>query len=333
VGELYPLENFGVKALAVAIIIAISWLNSRSVKAGSQFQVWSTAIKIIVIAALIFGILFSGKGEVSNFVDAISPKQGSDLLNGFIIAMTGAFFAYDGAVNITCIAGEIKQPQRNIPLSLFIGVSACILIYVLVNQAYLYVLPIETIAGSKLVAADAIGVAWGAEGSSIIAALIVICTLGAVNGNIMSTCRVSYAMAKDRNFPGWVGHEHKQFNTPANALWLHCVWISILVFSGSFNMLADMFVFVTWIAYLFGALGLFILRKKYPGMERPYKTWGYPVVPALFIIFSAFYLFLTVQSDVRNYLAGTQPVINSVLGLFITAIGIPLFYYYKWRSK
>jgi APA family basic amino acid/polyamine antiporter len=333
IGDLYPLQNFGVKLLAVFIIISLTGLNYRSVKAGSAFQVISTFLKMAVIAALIVGIFVSGQGSVQNFFHAENPKEGMSLLSGIVVAMTGAFLAYDGWINITFVAGEIKQPQKNIPRSLIVGVFSCMVIYVLVNQAYLYVLPVEKLATSPLVAADAISVALGNTGGAIVAAMIVICTLGAVNGNMMATCRVTYAMGQDKVFSTWAGKTHKKYQTPGNALWLHAAWTAMFVLTGSFDMLADMFVFITWIAYLFGAIGIFMLRKKMPDQPRPYKTWGHPLVTIAFIAFSAFYLISTVWNDVTNYLNHRQPVINSVLGMVITAIGIPLYYYYRNKER
>jgi APA family basic amino acid/polyamine antiporter len=333
IGDLYPLENIGVKSLAILLVVVLTLLNYISVKAGSAFQVVSTFIKMAVIAALVIGIFISSNGSLQNFIHADNPKEGGALLSGIIAAMTGAFFAYDGWINVTFIAGEIKQPQKNIPKSLFIGVLACIIVYVLVNQAYLYVLPVEKVAASPLVASDAIAVAWGNTSSAVIAAMIVICTLGAINGNVMATARITYAMGKDKVFLPWAGKEHKKFATPGNALWLHGIWTSLFIITGSFDMLADMFVFVTWIAYGAGAVGIFLLRKKMPDQPRPYKIWGYPFIPILFIAFTAFYLVTTVYNDVTNYLNHRQPVINSVLGMVITGIGIPLYFYFKKRNK
>jgi APA family basic amino acid/polyamine antiporter len=332
IGDLHPLENFGVKSLAILLTLGLTLLNYISVKAGSALQVVSTFIKMAVIAALVFGIFFSGHGSLRNFIQADHPKQGWGLMNGVIAAMTGAFFAYDGWINICSMAGEIKQPQRNIPKSLVLGVFVCIAVYVLVNQAYLYVLPVDQVAASSLVATDAIAIALGNTSGAIVAAMIVICTFGAINANVMAPARITYAMGKDKIFLPWVGKEHKRFNTPGNALWLHGIWTSLFILTGSFDMLADMFVFITWIAYLFGAIGIFLLRKKMPDLLRPYKIWGYPWVPILFITFSAFYLVTTVWNDVSNYLAHRQPVINSVLGMAITALGIPLYFYFK-RKK
>ncbi len=332
IGDLYPLKDAGVKGLAILLVGIITYLNSRSVDASSRFQVISTVAKIGVIAALVIGIFFFGNGSVTNFIHADNPKSGGELLSAIITAMTGAFFAYDGWINISSMAGEVKQPQKNIPASLWMGVTVCIIVYVLVNQAYLYVLPIEKVATSSLVASDAIAVALGNTSGTIVAAMIVICTLGSINGNTMATTRITYAMGKDKVFAAWTGKEHHKFQTPANALWLHAAWTFVFIITGSFDMLADMFVFVTWIAYGLGAVGIFMLRKKMPDTPRPYKIWGHPFVTLLFILFSAFYLILTIYNDVTNYLAGKQPVINSLLGLVITSLGIPLYFYYRKKK-
>jgi basic amino acid/polyamine antiporter, APA family len=332
IGDLHPLENFGVKSLAISIVAGLTWLNYRSVKAGSSFQLISTIVKIGVIAALVIGIFFFGHGSVENFFHAENPKYDGALLSGVMAALTGAFFAYDGWVNITFIAGEIKQPQRNIPKSLFTGVIACIIVYVLVNQAYLYMLPVEKIAASSLVASDAISAAIGSTGGAVVAAMIVICTLGAINGNIMATTRITYAMGKDKVFLPWAGKEHKKYQTPGNALWLHGAWISLLIISGSFDMLADMMVFISWIAYGMGAVGIFMLRKKMPDAERPYKIWLHPFVTLLFIIFTAFFLVITVYNDVTNYINHRQPVVNSLLGILITLAGIPFYFYFRKKK-
>ena len=140
-------------------------------------------------------------------------------------------------------------------------------------------------------------------------------------------------MGKDKIFAAWAGKEHKRFQTPGNALWLHGIWTSMFIITGSFDMLANMFVFITWIAYGLGAVGIFMLRKKMPNKERPYKIWGHPFVTILFIAFSFFYLVSTIWNDVSNYLAHKQSVINSVLGLAITAAGIPFYFYFKMKNK
>ncbi|MGQ0739618.1 MAG: APC family permease [Bacteroidota bacterium] len=333
IGDLYPLKDFGVKSLAFFLVLLFTGLNYYSTKAGSAFQIISTFIKMAVIALLVIGIFISGNGSLHHFIAAENPKQGGALLSGIVAALTGAFFAYDGWINIASMAGEVKQPQKNIPRSLLLGVFVCVLVYVLVNQAYLYALPVEKIAASELVATDAIGVALGNTGEAIVAAMIVICTLGAINGNTMATTRITYAMGKDKTFLPWAGREHKKFQTPGNALWLHGLWTGIFIYTGSFDMLANMFVFVTWIAYGLGAAGIFMLRRRAPLTARLYKIWGHPVITILFILFSAFYLVTTVYNDVTNYLNDRQPVINSLLGLMIVALGLPLYFYFHRKNK
>jgi basic amino acid/polyamine antiporter, APA family len=333
IGDLFPLENLGVKSLAIFLILIFTVTNYLSTKAGSIFQVIFTFIKVAALVMLVFGIFISGNGNFQNFIAAEHPKQNGALLAGIMASLTGAFFAYDGWINITSMAGEVKQPQKNIPKSLFVGVSACILIYVLVNQAYLYVLPVEKVAASSLVAANAMTVAWGNTGGAIIAALIVICTLGAINGNTMATTRITYAMGKDKVFLPWTGKENKRYQTPGNAIWLHGIWTSLFIITGSFDMLADIMVFITWVAYGLGAIGVFILRKKMADSERPYKIWRHPFVTILFIAFTAFFFVATIYNDVTNYLAGKQPVINSLLGLLIVALGIPLYFYFRKKNR
>lgn len=329
-GNLYPLDNIGVKILAIALVVGLTAINYISVRAGSALQLVSTAVKILVIALLVAGIFYSGKGSTAHFVSASAhPLAGWQLIGGLVAALTGAFMAYDGWINVTFLGGEIQNPQKNIFRSLVTGVFVCIIIYLLVNQAYLYVLPVDTMAASPLVASDAIAVALGKTSGAIVAALIVICTFGAINGNIMAISRVTYAMAKDGLFIPWTAKQHPRFQTPGNALWLHGMWASVLIISGSFDMLADMFTFATWAAYLLGAAGIIVLRKKMPDQPRPYRVWGYPVVPWLFIAFASFYVVSTIFNDVNNYISGRVPVINSLLGLSVTALGIPVYYYFR----
>jgi APA family basic amino acid/polyamine antiporter len=329
-GNLYPLDNMGVKLLAIALVLVLTFVNYLSVRAGSALQLISTLIKIIVVVILVAGIFYSGNGTTANFIQpSAHPLHGWALVGGLVAALTGAFMAYDGWINVTFIGGEIHNPQKNIFRSLVTGVFVCIIIYLLINQAYLYVLPVDKMAASNLVASDAIAIALGKTSGAIIAALIVICTFGAVNGNTMANSRVTYAMGKDGLFLRWTGKEHPRFHTPGNALWLHGIWASVLIISGSFDMLADMFTFVTWAAYLLGAVGIMLLRKRMPQQPRPYKVWGYPVVPLLFIAFASFYVVSTIWNDINNYINNRVPVINSLLGLSVTALGIPVYLFFR----
>jgi APA family basic amino acid/polyamine antiporter len=150
---------------------------------------------------------------------------------------------------------------------------------------------------------------------------------GATNGSVLPCARITFAMAEEGNFFRWPGRVHPRFLTPANSLWLQGVWTCLLILIGSFDMLTDMFVFITWCFYGFAAYGIFIIRRKIPDAERPYKMWGYPWLPLVFITFSAIYVGLTLWSDISAYASGESPVIKSVFGLALTALGVPLYWY------
>ncbi|HQQ98858.1 MAG TPA: amino acid permease [Cyclobacteriaceae bacterium] len=331
IGTIYPLENIGVKGMTILVILLLSWVNIRSSESGGRIQVVFTALKVAAMGLLILGLLTSGKGNAGNIFtpSATISFAGWPLMLAIIAATSGAFWGYDGWNNITFIAGEIKDPQRNIPRSLLIGLSLTILIYGLITLSYVYMMPIDEMAHSPFVASEATSRAFGFAGGGIIALLVIVSTFGTTNGNVLATARVSFAMARQGNFFSWVGKIHPKFETPGNALALHAIWTSMLVLSGSFDMLTDMLVFVSWLFYGLSAAGIFILRFSMPLAPRPYKVWGYPVVPALFVLFTVFFLITTVYNDVSNYLNGHTPIINSLFGLLLTALGVPLYFYFR----
>jgi basic amino acid/polyamine antiporter, APA family len=331
IGTIFPLQNLGVKTVTIFIVMFLTLINYRSTKSGGNIQVIFTFLKIFAIAFIIFGLLFSGSGSLENLTrdSSLVQPQGLAFVGAIVAALSGAFWGYDGWNNITFVAGEIKNPQRNIPRSLAFGLLLCIVIYALVSAAYVYVLPIDLVANSALVASDAALIVFGAFGAGLIAIMVLISTFGTTNGNILATARVSFAMAQDGNFFSSVGKVHPRFKTPGNALLLHGIYTSVLVLSGSFDMLTDMLIFVSWLFYGMSAAGIFVLRNKMPHAPRPYKVWGYPIVPALFILFTAFFLTTTLITDVSRYMSGETPIINSLLGLLLTALGIPLYWYFR----
>jgi APA family basic amino acid/polyamine antiporter len=213
------------------------------------------------------------------------------------------------------------------------GLWICILVYVLVTLSYMYVLPTDMMAKSPLVASDAAAVVMGTAGGTIIAILIVVSTFGATSVNLFTNARVVFAMAETKIFFKAAAKVHPKFQTPGNSIIILGVWSCLLVLSGSFDILADMFIFMSWVFYGLVIIGLFILRKKMPQAERPYKAWGYPLVPAIFILFTVIYIATTLYYDIDNYVNGKSNMINSVFGLLLTAIGIPLYYYFKRKNK
>ncbi|MDB5133850.1 MAG: amino acid permease [Mucilaginibacter sp.] len=334
IGRFYLLENIGVKGLAVLLIILFTWINARSLKAGGAVQVFFSGLKVFALIFLIATIFFSGKGNILNLATASAGFDSSywHQLTAFIAATTGALAAYDGWNNLGFISGEIKDPNRNIPRGLIIGLCTCILLYVLTTEAYLYMLPVDIMKNSALVASDALYKVMGAAGGGFVAVLVLLSTAGGTNSNILPCARVVYAMSEEKNFFAFAGKVNPKYHTPSNALWFQAAWATILVLIGSFDMLMDMFVFITWIFYGFAAYGIFILRKKMPLAPRAFKLKGYPYLPIIFMMFSSLYVVITLYNDTSNYIAGKSHIINSVFGLLLTAIGVPLYWYFRKKE-
>lgn len=334
IGRIFPLENIGVKLFTIGIIIILTFINYRSTKAGAGLQVLFTLIKVASIGLLIIGIFTLGDGAVSHFVVSSSNKpEGWALLLAMVAALSGAFWGYDGWNNITFVAGEIKNPQQNIAKSLLIGILACIVVYALIILAYLFVMDIDAIADTTFVASEAAQIAMGGIGGILIALLVIFSGIGSTNANIMATARVTFAMAQEKRFFSWTANIHPTFQTPANALLLHAIWTCVLVLSGSFDMLTDMLIFVSWLFYGLSAVGVFVLRKKMPNAHRPYQVWGYPLVPGIFVTVTFFFLILTLVNDITNYVDGRAPIINSLFGLLLVALGTPLYFYFKKKES
>ena len=326
IGRIMPLQQIGIKALAIGVIMALSLINYLSFRTGNLIQVFATGFKMAVILILVFGILLSGKGDASHFGGSGSGGglQGWGLLTAFMAAMTGAFAAYDGWNNLNMVAGELKDPHRNIGRSLMLGISVCIATYVLVTLAYLYALPIDAMAASPLVARDAVASVAGEGGAAVVAAMIAASTFGATQVNLMANARVVYAMSEAGQFLPWTGKTHPRHGTPANAVLLLGAWSSVLVLSGSFDILSDMFIFMGWVFYGLVVAGLFRIRMGSRGADMPPSRWGYPWIPGIFLIFTFIYVVTTLYNDVENYRSGRSQVVNSLFGLALTLMGLPL---------
>jgi APA family basic amino acid/polyamine antiporter len=334
IGSIYPLREFGEKMLTIGIIFFLTAVNYFGVIFGGRLSALFTSMKVLAILAIVALGFLIGNGDFGNFSSDIPGFSNSaGLLSGIIIALSGAFWAYDGWNNITYIAGEVKNSQRNIPIALIVGTLVIIFVYVLINLAYLYILPMSEMAGSKLVASDMATAVIGPIGGGLIAAAVMISTFGTANGTIMVSARVYFAMSKERLFFKKIGDTHSKFKTPANALLLQAGWTAVLVLSGTFDILTDMLIFISWIFYAMGAYGVFILRKKWKDKERPYKVFGYPYVPIIFIVFASAFVIITLFNDINNYVRGDSEIINSVFGLFLSALGIPVYMYFNKKRK
>ncbi|MBP8240449.1 MAG: APC family permease, partial [Saprospiraceae bacterium] len=285
-----PFENAGVKALTILLILVLTFLNTRGLKGAAALSTWITRLVIVgLLGIVVSGLLFGG-GSMANFrTPAINyvPHDWTDFtfIKAMFAALLAAFWAYEGWNTVGFLGGEIKNPHKNLPLALFAGMMVIIGAYVLVNFTYLYVLPIDELIGVHQGKNDIAAVAVvrhfaGGVGATLISMLILLTTLGCTNSTILMPPRVYNAMAKDGLFFRRAAEIHPSSHTPNPALWMQGLWACLLVLSGSFDQLTDMLIFAAFFFYGATAFGVFIMRRREPNAERPYKVWGYPIVPA-----------------------------------------------------
>ena len=339
-------QNF----LAISSIIFLTWINSRGLRTGAVVQNIFTAAKIAALAGLtLLGFAFATQAaRNANFADfwrnanlfELHAYQGGQqtvwvstvTLVG--LAMVGALFSSSAWTNVTYVASEVKKPKRNLPLALALGTGIVTLLYVLANLAYLKVLPLIGTAnagsvferGIQFAAGDRVGTAVaeaivGSSGAALVAIAVMISTFGCNNGLILAGARVYYAMAKDGLFFRGVG-EVNRHNTPWVALWMQCIWACILCLSGTYGQLLEFLVFAVVLFYILTVLGLFVLRFRRPDMERPYRVFGYPILPGLYLLLA---LFIEVQL-LRYKPQFTWP------GLAIILSGAPVYWFWQ-RSQ
>jgi len=344
-GDITPFKFIGLKACTIALLLFLTTVNYLGVKLGSAIQIFFTGLKIAVILAIVILAFTIGHGDVAHFSHSTiaTGTPFSTIFLAIIVAMAGAFWAYDGWINITYVAGEVKDPQRNLPRAMLVAAIIFISVYILVNLAYFYIIPVDQMAAKYqaaeaqgqpyLVATDAASSFLGGWGGALIAIAIMISTFGTVNGTIMLSARVYYAMSRQGLFFRKIGEVHPRYNTPGPSLILQGIWGSLLVLSGTFDQLTDMLIFVSWVFYALGALGTIILRFRMPDHPRPYRVWGYPWVPVTFILFACIYIVFTLYSDISSFIAGRVPLINSLMGLLLVALGIPGYLYWNRKKK
>lgn len=301
--ELGSFQLSAAQLVSIATIILLTYINGRGVKDGKMLQTFMTIIKIASLLGLIAGgILMAANGKIwqANWADAWHPKafaagssswvaiSGSALLTGIAASMVGSLFSSDAWVGVTFIAGEIRRPERNVGLSLFLGTFIVTLIYIAANLMYLSVMPLHEIAFAKSdrVAVAAAQYIFGGVGTRIIAVMIMISTFACNNGLIMAGARVYYTMAKDGLFFKKAALLNAS-GVPAWALWFQCVWASLLCLTGRYGDLLDFVMIIVIIFYILTIYGLFILRRKQPDTPRPYKAFGYPFVPVIYIVFAS----------------------------------------------
>jgi APA family basic amino acid/polyamine antiporter len=318
--------------VSIVLITFLTYINTKGIQGGKMIQTTFTVVKLLSLFGLIiFGLLLAAKGSIwnANWTDAwemtsrnaegtvIGGVAGSAILGAIAASMVGSIFSSDAWNNVTFIAGEVKNPKRNIGLALFLGTLVVTIIYVSANLMYISVLPLNEIASAPQdrVAVAASNAIFGNIGTYVIAVMIMISTFGCNNGLILAGARVYYTMAKDGLFFKKTGELNKN-NVPEFALWIQCIVASLLCLSGKYGDLLDMISFVVVMFYALTILGIFILRKNRPDAERPYKAFGYPLLPAIYILMAiAFCVLLIIYKP-----AFTWP------GLIIVLAGIPIYY-------
>ena len=319
----YPFQDFGVKLTAILLILILTGLNISGLKSGAGV---SKAIMFLVFTGLFTIVVFGlshNTTRSADFIDFKDLTSGAVTLSSFYTAMLAAFWAYQGWVSVGFIGGEVKDPTRNIPKGIVTGVFIVICIYLLVNVTYLTLLSIPQLvqiheSGNQIAAVEAVRTLWGTGGVMFISILILVTTLGCTNASILTGARPYYAMAREKLFfPGIA--KINNANVPSNSLLWQGIWASVLVLSGTFDQLTDMIIFAVFIFYGATTFGVFILRRRMPDVYRPYKVWGYPVVPAIFILFCIGLFFNTILTRPRE----------AVIGMMLIFSGIPVYFFLK----
>jgi basic amino acid/polyamine antiporter, APA family len=304
------------QAVAVGVIALLTWVNARGVREGALVQNIFTVLKVGAIAMLVVVGFASGKGAFSHFRPILGTQLGArglqlGLLSAIGVAMSKALFAYDAWNTVTFTAEEVRDPQRNLPRALVVGTAVTTLVYTATCAAYLYVLPIDRMAGieENRVAADVAAVLLDGAGVTMVSIAILVSTFGCVNGLILGGARVLFAMGRDGLFFRAAARVDPHRQTPSGALVLQGVWSVVLALSGSYDRLLT---YVTFASLAFNALtviGLFVLRRTRADAARPYLTWGYPVTPAVYLIGAAFFLVYIFAGDPLDSLAGVGLVL------------------------
>jgi APA family basic amino acid/polyamine antiporter len=307
--------------VAVAVIILLTSINYVGVALGKSVQNVLTVVKIgTILAFVILGFVFARGTSIDM---SLNPEGWSfvQLLTGFGLAFVSVFWAFDGWNNINYVAGEIKNPRRNLTFALIMGTMGVTLLYFFTNVIYFLSLPVGEMKGVVTIAERASASLFGSTAAGLISAMILISILGALNGAIFVGPRVYYAMARDRLFFKRVGGVHPRYKTPGFSLVIQAIWASLLALTGTFEQLFTFAMFAGILFWVLAAAAIFTLRKKRPGLPRPYKAWGYPVIPMIFI--------LALSGILLNTLI-RRPV-ESLAGVALMVVGIPVFY--LWNRK
>jgi APA family basic amino acid/polyamine antiporter len=308
--------------VAVGATLMISALNYIGIKRAGEFQLLFTILKVLIIVMIVGACFTYSGGTFHNFSGRYNSAVGG--VTGFMAAMVAALWAYDGWNDVNMVAGEVKNPERSLPLALIIGVALVAVLYISVNLGVQYVLPANAIAGSQRPASDAVAMALGRVGAGVVSAAMALSMLVAMNGTIMTGGRMPYAMARDGYFFSSMAAVHPRFRTPANALVAQAVLASaLLLLGGSYRQFFNLAIFSEWLFYMLTVGALFVLRARQPKANRPYRVTGYPVVPLVFVAAAAILLFFSFRDNWPN----------SGYGSLVILAGVPVFYAFARKKR
>ncbi len=316
-----PMGGVMAKIVSIAAILILTAVNYRGVKQGSSLQALMTLGKVMAVVFMIVAGFWLGSRLPEHFV--ASPGGDQDLsLNNFFLALAAGLFAFGGWHMVTYSSEETINPQKTIPRALMIGTILVTFCYLALNAVYMYILPLDSVASSTRIAADAADALLGFGGGALMSGLVVFSTFGALSGIILCGPRVYYSMARDGLLFRWMGDIHPRYRTPHKAIVIQGIWSSVLVASGTYRSLFTRVVYTEWIFFGFMAIGLFLFRRR-PGLVRGYRIWGYPVIPLLFILSSFAVVVNQIISDPEE----------SLFGLSLVLAGMPVYYLWSKRMK
>ncbi|HYH00477.1 MAG TPA: amino acid permease [Terriglobales bacterium] len=310
-------------AVAIASIVVLTAINVLGLRRAALFQNVATFLKFAAIAIFVALGFLIGKGSWSNFTAPAEPNVGVSPFAAFGVALIAVFWAYDGWVYITWVAGEVKDPRRNVPRALVIGVIVVGVLYIALNAVYLYALPVARIAGETTIAQTAAVSLFSPDAAGWLAAMIAVSCFGAMSSGILCYARVYYAMAMDGTFFRSMAYVHPRYRTPSFSLVVQGIWTVVLALSGTYEQLFTYTMFMMVLSYVATVAGLFVLRYKRPDAPRPYRCSGYPWVPALYILIGGAWALN----------AAVERPTEAVAGIAICLIGVPGYLYWRRRSQ
>ena len=319
-GFFVPLSSTGVRVVAIVMVIVLTAVNCLGVKLGAVANNLLSSAKMIALLGIIAGAVLRPGGSTANMMPLWA--EAGTTLGAFGLAMVAVLWTYDGWINLAFVGGEVRDPQRTLVRAMALSTVIVTVFYLVVNLALMYVLPLTVMAGQDLVLAQAARVTMGATGATLVAGAIVLATLSTTHVTVLAAPRVPFAMAREGMFFQWAGIVHPRWNTPVAALLAQGVLAIAFTATGTFGQLVTYVVFVSFLFFALGAFAVIRLRATAPDMPRPYRTWGYPVTPVLFILFAGGLVLNTIIEAPREAAIGAGLVLLGLPGYLFSRSGL-----------